>query len=68
MPQTVTLCVFDRLVDVSRPGDKIEITGIYRASPLKANPTQRVLKSIYRTCMSISLSLYFIFFLIDYHS
>ena len=30
-PQTIDIFAFDDLVDVARPGDRVVITGIYRA-------------------------------------
>ena len=40
----------EELVDVAKPGDRIEITGIYRASPIRTNPRRRTCRSIYKTC------------------
>jgi DNA replication licensing factor MCM4 len=37
-------------VDSAKPGDRVVITGILRASTVRNNPRQRVAKSIYRTC------------------
>lgn len=34
-PQTVHLCCYDDLVDSVRPGDRIEVTGIYRATAIR---------------------------------
>ena len=34
-PQTVHLCCYDELVDSVRPGDRIEVTGIYRAQAIR---------------------------------
>jgi DNA replication licensing factor MCM4 len=45
----VSIFAFDSLVDAVRPGDRIEITGIYRAIPRRSNPHMRTLKTIYRT-------------------
>jgi len=53
-PQTVTLAVHDSLVDVASPGDKVEVTGLYRATPIRPTSTQRTIKQIYKTCMSFS--------------
>jgi DNA replication licensing factor MCM4 len=52
-PQTVTLCVYEDMVDVARPGDRVRVTGIYRASPIRARATQRTLKHIYRTFLDV---------------
>jgi DNA replication licensing factor MCM4 len=48
-PYTVSIFAFDSLVDTVRPGDRIEVTGIYRAIPRRSNPHMRTLKTIYRT-------------------
>lgn len=48
-PYTVSIFAFDSLVDSVRPGDRIEVTGIYRAIARRTNPNMRTLKTIYRT-------------------
>merc|ERR1740121_1220528 len=48
-PQNVAVCVFDDLVDQVRPGDRIEVTGIYRAAPVRPNQNWRQCSSVYRT-------------------
>ena len=52
-PQTVSLCVFDELVDGAKPGDRCEITGVYRAVPMRVAPNQRTLRSIYKTYVDV---------------
>mmetsp|Transcript_7204 Transcript_7204/g.13466 ORF Transcript_7204/g.13466 Transcript_7204/m.13466 type:complete len:919 (-) Transcript_7204:135-2891(-) len=52
-PQTVNLCVFDDLVDVAKPGDRVQVTGIYRAVPIRTAPNRRTLKSVYKTYLDI---------------
>lgn len=52
-PYTVMLFAFDDLVDDVRPGDKIEVTGIYRAVPLRASSRQRVVKSVFKTYIDV---------------
>lgn len=49
-PQAVTLFAFDDLVDSVRPGDRVEVTGIFRAVPKRVNPKMRSVRSVYRTC------------------
>jgi DNA replication licensing factor MCM4 len=39
---------YDDLVDAVQPGDRVEITGIYRATPLRVNPRMRTLKATFR--------------------
>jgi len=48
-PQNVAICVFDDLVDKVRPGDRVEVTGIYRASAVRPNKNLRACSSVYRT-------------------
>lgn len=52
-PQGVTLYCFDNLVDVCRPGDRVTITGLYRAVPMRANPRQTALQSLFRTYIDV---------------
>ena len=52
-PQTCSLCAWEDLVDVAKPGDRVEITGVYRAVPLRVNPKQRTVRSIYKTYIDI---------------
>jgi DNA replication licensing factor MCM4 len=49
MPYSTSIFAFDDLVDSVRPGDRVEITGIYRAVPKRANPRIRTIKSVYKT-------------------
>ncbi|KAE9038899.1 DNA replication licensing factor [Phytophthora rubi] len=52
-PYTVLLFAFDDLVDGVRPGDKVEVTGIYRAVPMRSNTRQRVVKSVFKTYVDV---------------
>ena len=52
-PFTVNLCAFDEMVDVSKPGDRVEVTGIYRAVPIRVNSSQRTLKCVYKTYIDV---------------
>lgn len=52
-PQTVSLFVFDDLVDGVKPGDRVEVVGIYRAVPKRVNPKMRTVRSIYRTYVDV---------------
>tara|TARA_B110000977_G_scaffold132451_1_gene168700 strand:+ start:70232 stop:71884 length:1653 start_codon:yes stop_codon:yes gene_type:complete len=52
-PHTVSMCVFDSLVDEAKPGDRVEITGVYRAVPIRAAPNLRILKSVYKTYVDV---------------
>jgi DNA replication licensing factor MCM4 len=52
-PNTVSMCVFDSLVDEAKPGDRVEVTGVYRAVPIRVAPNQRAIRSIYKTYLDI---------------
>lgn len=53
-PHTVNLLAFDDLVDVGKPGDRVEVTGIFKANPLRSNPSQRSFKSVFKTCITLT--------------
>src|SRR5690606_23445011 len=56
-PQTIDMYVYGNLVDVCKPGDRIELTGVYRASAIRNNPRRRQVESVYKTyidCIHIS--------------
>ncbi|KAL2231642.1 UNVERIFIED_CONTAM: DNA replication licensing factor MCM4 [Sesamum indicum] len=48
-PHTVSLLMHDKLVDAGKPGDRVEVTGIYRAMSVRVGQTQRTVKSIFKT-------------------
>jgi len=52
-PQTIHLCAYEDLVDHVRPGDRVEITGIYRAMGVRVNANKRTLKNVYRTYIDV---------------
>ena len=52
-PQTCSMCAWEGLVDTAKPGDRVEITGVFRAVPLRVNPKQRTVRSIYKTYVDI---------------
>ena len=52
-PQTVTLFAFDSLVDAVKPGDRVKVTGIFRAEPVRTKPTQRSVRALYRTFIDV---------------
>jgi len=52
-PHAVTLCVYDALVDVARPGDRVEVTGIFRSAPVRASHNQRRLRALFRTYVDV---------------
>jgi DNA replication licensing factor MCM4 len=44
---------YDDNVDDVKPGDRVTITGIFRAQALRQNQNQRVLKSVYNTYIDV---------------
>lgn len=48
-PATFTLVMYDSLVDSVKPGDRVEITGMLRAVPVRVNPKNRTVRSVFRT-------------------
>ncbi|CAN6646053.1 DNA replication licensing factor Mcm4p [Trichomonascus vanleenenianus] len=52
-PHSVSLCVYDELVDVCKAGDRIEVTAIFRSVPVRINPRQRTLKSLFKTYLDV---------------
>lgn len=52
-PHTVSLSVYDELVDVSKPGDRLVVTGIFRSVPVRVNPRQRAMKSLFKTFLDV---------------
>lgn len=52
-PYTVHLCAYEDFVDFVKPGDRVEVIGIYRAQGVRANPNQRILKNVYKTYIDV---------------
>ncbi|KAJ1678150.1 MCM DNA helicase complex subunit, partial [Spiromyces aspiralis] len=52
-PHTVSLVMHDELVDVAKPGDRLEVTGIYRGVPVRINPRKRTVQALYRTYIDV---------------
>ena len=52
-PQTIHICAYEDLVDDVRPGDRVEITGIYKAMGIRVNQNRRTLKNVYRTYVDV---------------
>lgn len=52
-PHTVSLSVYDELVDVSKPGDRLVVSGIFRSVPVRVNPRQRTIKSLFKTYLDV---------------
>lgn len=52
-PASVVTFCFDNLVDTCQPGDKVEVTGVLRAQPVRVNPKVSKLKTIYKTYIDV---------------
>ncbi|XP_058462166.1 DNA replication licensing factor MCM4 [Malaya genurostris] len=52
-PHNVLLLAHDDLVDKVQPGDRVTVTGIYKAMPIQENPRQRNVKSVYKTHIDV---------------
>lgn len=52
-PHSVSVCVYNELVDFCKAGDRVQLTGIFRVSPVRVNPRQRVIKSVYKTYVDV---------------
>lgn len=45
--------MYDELVDVVKPGDRVVVSGIFRSVPVRVNPRQRVVKSLFKTYLDV---------------
>lgn len=52
-PHNVQLYAHNDLVDKVQPGDRVAVTGIYRAIPLRSHPRMRNVNSVYRTHIDV---------------
>ncbi len=52
-PASIVLFAYDDLVDAVRPGDRIEITGIFRAQGRRINPKISKVKCVYKTYLDV---------------
>ena len=52
-PHTVVLFAHNDLVDAVQPGDRVTVTGIYRAVPIQVNPRQRNIRAVYKTHIDV---------------
>ncbi|RNF12518.1 putative minchromosome maintenance (MCM) complex subunit [Trypanosoma conorhini] len=48
-PVTISVAVYGDSVDVVVPGDRVVVTGIYRAAPVRLNSNTRIIRSIFAT-------------------
>ncbi|ETN39599.1 uncharacterized protein HMPREF1541_05825 [Cyphellophora europaea CBS 101466] len=52
-PHSVSLCVYDEMVDVCKAGDRIEVTGVFRSNPVRVNPRMRTIKNLFKTYIDV---------------
>lgn len=52
-PHTVIMFSHNTLVDAVQAGDRVTVTGIYRAIPIQVNPRMRNVRSAYRTHIDV---------------
>ncbi|CAH2285145.1 DNA replication licensing factor mcm4 [Pelobates cultripes] len=52
-PHTIALYAHNDLVDKVQPGDRVNVTGIYRAVPIRVNPRVSNVKSVYKTHIDV---------------
>lgn len=52
-PHTVALFAHNDLVDSVQPGDRVTVTGIYRALPIQVNPRMRNVRAVYKTHIDV---------------
>lgn len=52
-PHHIQLCAFEEHVDYVRPGDRVEIVGIYRAQGVRTNANRRAMRNIFITYIDV---------------
>lgn len=52
-PHHIQLCAFEEHVDYVRPGDRVEIVGIYRAQGVRINSNRRAMRNIFITYIDV---------------
>jgi len=52
-PRSLLLYAFDTNVDAAKPGDKVTITGVFRASRMRVHPKQRMLLALFKTYLDV---------------
>ncbi|KAL2756317.1 hypothetical protein ACRALDRAFT_2042464 [Sodiomyces alcalophilus JCM 7366] len=52
-PHSVSVCVYNELVDFCKAGDRVQLTGIFRVNPVRVNPRQRTIKSVFKTYVDV---------------
>ncbi|ODN02850.1 DNA replication licensing factor MCM4 [Orchesella cincta] len=52
-PYMAALIAHQELVNLVQPGDRIKVTGIFRAAPLRVNPRMRTVRAVYKTHVDV---------------
>lgn len=52
-PHSIMVHAYSDLVDAVDPGDRVIITGVYRAQAFRENPRMRTVKSVHRTYIDV---------------
>ena len=52
-PQSVCMYAHEELFDVVKPGDKVEVTGIYKAIPVRVNRKNSTVRDVFRTFIEV---------------
>ncbi|KAK0618040.1 MCM2/3/5 family-domain-containing protein [Bombardia bombarda] len=52
-PHSVSVCVYNELVDFCKSGDRVELTGIFKVTPVRVNPRMRTVKSVHKTYVDV---------------
>ncbi|KAH9968450.1 hypothetical protein BGW80DRAFT_1254449 [Lactifluus volemus] len=52
-PHTISLSAYDELVDASKPGDRLVVTGIFHSVLVRVNPRRRTIKSLFKTFLDV---------------
>ena len=52
-PASIVLFAYDDLVDAVRPGDRVEVTGVFRAMARRVHPRISKVKSVYKTYIDV---------------
>lgn len=52
-PQAVCMYAHEELFDAVKPGDKVEVTGIYKAIPVRINRKTSTVRDVFRTFIEV---------------
>lgn len=52
-PRSLLMYAFDTNVDACKPGDKVTVTGVFRATRMRLNPRQRAAHALFKTYIDV---------------